>query len=73
MKSPLVDWMDVEFDVILQEGDSGYWIASVPSLDGCFSQGRSRAEALANVKEAIALALETETPRRTHIEHVAIT
>lgn len=36
-------------------GEDGYVVAEVPSLPGCVSQGRSREEALANVREAISL------------------
>jgi len=35
-----------------QEGDGGY-VATAPALPGCVSQGDDRAEALANVREAI--------------------
>ena len=38
--------------VLEQEGDGGY-VATVPALPGCVSQGDDRAEALANVREAI--------------------
>jgi predicted RNase H-like HicB family nuclease len=41
--------------VLLYPGDDGYIIAEVPSLRGCISQGRTREEALANVREAISL------------------
>ncbi|OGO52273.1 MAG: hypothetical protein A2148_01140 [Chloroflexi bacterium RBG_16_68_14] len=37
--------------------ESGYWV-EVPALPGCYSQGKSVEEALANVREAIALYLE---------------
>ncbi|MCW5881684.1 MAG: type II toxin-antitoxin system HicB family antitoxin [Anaerolineae bacterium] len=39
--------------VILYPGEDGYWIAEVPSLPGCLSQGKTREEALANIREAI--------------------
>lgn len=45
--------------VLSYPGEDGYWVAEVPSLPGCISQGRTEAEALENVKEAIALYLET--------------
>lgn len=45
--------------VLIYPGEDGYWVAEVPSLPGCISQGRTEAEALENVKEAIALYLET--------------
>ncbi|MFQ5712082.1 MAG: type II toxin-antitoxin system HicB family antitoxin [Candidatus Geothermarchaeales archaeon] len=34
-------------------------VATVPSLPGCISQGRTEEDALANIKEAIELYLET--------------
>jgi predicted RNase H-like HicB family nuclease len=43
--------------VLEQEGDGGY-IASVPALPGCISQGNTRAEALKNIREAIELYVE---------------
>jgi predicted RNase H-like HicB family nuclease len=39
--------------VILFPGEDGYWVAEVPSLPGCISQGKTRVEALTNIKEAI--------------------
>jgi predicted RNase H-like HicB family nuclease len=39
--------------VVLYPGEDGYWVAECPSLPGCVSQGRSKEEALRNVKEAI--------------------
>lgn len=43
----------------IYRGESGYWVAEVPSLPGCISQGSSREEALQNIKEAIELYIET--------------
>ena len=39
--------------VVVAPGEDGYWVAECPSLPGCISQGRSREEAIANIKEAI--------------------
>ena len=41
--------------VILYPGEDGYWVVECPSLPGCISQGKTRAEALANIREAISL------------------
>ena len=38
---------------VLYPGEDGWWVAECPSLLGCVSQGRSRQEAVANIKEAI--------------------
>jgi len=49
----------LEYTVILHwDGEySGYWV-EVPALPGCVSQGKSKEEALNNIKEAIELHLE---------------
>lgn len=39
--------------VIVYPGEDGCWVAEVPSLPGCISQGRTKEEALNNTKEAI--------------------
>jgi len=49
----------VKFLVTLTEGEDGYIVAECPALPGCLSQGRTKEEALANIREAIALSLET--------------
>jgi predicted RNase H-like HicB family nuclease len=41
------------------EPDEGGWSASVPDLPGCFSDGETRSEAEAAIREAIILWLET--------------
>jgi predicted RNase H-like HicB family nuclease len=41
--------------VLLYPGEDGFIVAEVPSLPGCISQGRTRDEALENVREAISL------------------
>ena len=46
--------------VIVEKGEDGYFVASVPSLKGCWSQGKTREEALANIREAIELYLEPD-------------
>jgi predicted RNase H-like HicB family nuclease len=39
--------------VILYPGEDGYWVADCPSLPGCVSQGKTKEEAITNIKEAI--------------------
>jgi len=43
---------------IIYPGENGYWIAECLSLPGCISQGITKEEAAANIKEAIALYTE---------------
>ena len=39
--------------VVIYPGEDGYWVAECPSLPGCISQGKTREEAITNIKEAI--------------------
>lgn len=39
--------------VIIYPGEDGYWVAECPSLPGCISQGATKEDTIANVKEAI--------------------
>jgi predicted RNase H-like HicB family nuclease len=43
---------------LIYRGEDGYWVAECPSLPGCISQGMTREEAVANIREAIALYIE---------------
>ncbi|MGO9450422.1 MAG: type II toxin-antitoxin system HicB family antitoxin [Candidatus Binataceae bacterium] len=51
--------LSMELPVILNAGQDGYVIAECPVIPGCISQGRTRREALRNVREAIELCLES--------------
>ncbi|MFH0790417.1 MAG: type II toxin-antitoxin system HicB family antitoxin [Candidatus Omnitrophota bacterium] len=45
----------MEIRVRLEKDEDGVWVVVCPSLPGCISQGKSQAEALKNIKEAIKL------------------
>jgi predicted RNase H-like HicB family nuclease len=49
----------LKFLVTLERDESGFVVAECPDLPGCLSQGRTEAEALANIREAIEASLET--------------
>lgn len=48
----------MRYTVVLEKEEDGGYVAIVPALPGCVSQGDDRAEALANVREAIELYIE---------------
>jgi predicted RNase H-like HicB family nuclease len=48
----------VRIKVVVEQGEDGYFVAHCPALKSCWSQGRTREEALANIREAIDLYLE---------------
>jgi predicted RNase H-like HicB family nuclease len=53
----------MKFATVLDSDEDGMWISECPSIPGCVSQGKTREEALPNIKEAIALCLEVRAER----------
>ena len=43
----------MKFRIVIEPDEDGVFVATVPSLPGCISQGATRAEALQNIREAI--------------------
>jgi predicted RNase H-like HicB family nuclease len=52
--------MTKEFNVIIERDSEGYYIASVPELQGCHTQARSLDKLMERIREAIELCLEVE-------------
>ena len=48
----------MKLHIIIEQDDAGYYVAEVPALPGCLSQGKTYEEAVANIKEAIEAWLE---------------
>lgn len=46
--------------IVIEPGEDGYIVAHVPALKSCWSQGKTREEALDNIREAIELYLFEE-------------
>lgn len=53
----------VNFTVTLARDETGTWVAECPVIPGCVSQGRTKPEAVRNVREAIALCLAVRAER----------
>ena len=54
----------MKFNVTIDRDEDGIWIAECPAIPGCVSQGKTKGEALGNIKEAIALCLEVRAEKR---------
>jgi predicted RNase H-like HicB family nuclease len=62
----------VTLTLILEEGEDGFWIATIPEVPGAFSQGKTKAQARKNVIEAMQelmqarreLAMRDQNPNR---------
>ncbi len=49
----------MKYRVLIEQDEDGIFVAQVPSLPGCITQGRTRQEALENVREAIEVYIES--------------
>ena len=49
----------MKYRVLIEQDEDGVYVAEVPTLPGCISQGQTREEAVENVREAIAAYLES--------------
>lgn len=47
----------MEFKILIEQDEDGWYIITVPALPGCVSQGRTEEEAKRNIAEAIELHL----------------
>ena len=53
----------MKLSVTVDRDEDGMWVVECPAIPGCVSQGKTKADALKNIKEAIALCLEVRAER----------
>ncbi|MEK7573572.1 MAG: type II toxin-antitoxin system HicB family antitoxin [Patescibacteria group bacterium] len=53
-------FMELQFKVLIEQDEDGLYIASVPELPGCYTQGKTLEEVRKRIKEAINLVLESD-------------
>jgi predicted RNase H-like HicB family nuclease len=49
----------VKYRVFIEQDEDGVFVAEVPALPGCISQGNTRKDALRNIQEAITVYVES--------------
>lgn len=66
----------LKMHVTIEKDEAGYYVAEVPALPGCLSQGKTYEEALGNIKEAIEGWFEVMeakvSPKPSHVVEVTI-
>ncbi len=69
----------IKLPVVLTPGEDGQIVAQVPIIPGCISQGKTRQDALENIREAALLCLECmeeegwSLPKEFSVEQVELT
>lgn len=56
----------MKLHIIIEKDEAGYFVAEVPALPGCLSQGKTYEEAIANIKEAIEGWLEVMESKKSY-------
>ncbi len=59
LNSKTIGVISMKYRIIIEQDEDGTFVAECPSLPGCVSQGKNRAEALKNIKDAIQGYLES--------------
>ena len=53
----------MQFVITIDRDEDGVWITQCPAIPGCASQGQTKDEAIANIREAVQLCLEVRAER----------
>jgi predicted RNase H-like HicB family nuclease len=53
----------MKFMVTIDRDETGMWVAECPAIPGCVSQGKTKPQAIENIREAIELCLEVRAER----------
>ena len=62
----------VEFNVLIEQDEDGIYVAKVPDIVGCYTQGKTVQEVLERIKEAIEVCLESEVDSITPLKFVSL-
>ena len=60
------------FTVIIEKDEDGMYVAEVPDLKGCYSQGETLEEILINIREVISLCLKTQKGEVRPLELIGV-
>jgi predicted RNase H-like HicB family nuclease len=59
----------MKYRVLIEQDEDGIYVAEVPALPGCISQGQTRTEVIENIREAMAAYLESLAAHNEPIPH----
>ena len=62
----------MDFTVFIEQDEDGVFLARVPEIDGCYTQGRSLQEVLERIKEAIEVCLEADNEEIIPLKFIGI-
>lgn len=62
----------LDFTIIIEQDEDGVYVAKVPEIDGCYTQGKTLNEVLERIKEAIELCLEADNEEVNPLKFIGI-
>ncbi len=62
----------LDFTVIIEQDEDGIYVARVPEIEGCHTQGKTLQEVLERIKEAIEVCLESDEEEVAPLRFVGI-
>ncbi|MEK6914300.1 MAG: type II toxin-antitoxin system HicB family antitoxin [Nanoarchaeota archaeon] len=62
----------MDFNVLIEQDEDGIYVARVPEIEGCYTQGKTLQEVLERIKEAIELCLEADKENINPMRFVGI-
>lgn len=64
--------MEEEFTILLEQDEDGIYVARVPNIDGCYTQGKTVQEALERIKEAVEVCLESDKQKINPMKFIGV-
>ncbi len=61
-----------EFNVIIEKDEEEWYVASVPEIQGCYTQGRTIQQVLERIKEAIEVCLKADGEKIRPMKFIGI-
>ncbi|HLC31463.1 MAG TPA: type II toxin-antitoxin system HicB family antitoxin [Candidatus Nanoarchaeia archaeon] len=62
----------LDFNVIIEQDEDGIYIARVPEIEGCYTQGKTLQEVIDRIKEAIEVCLEGDEEETRPMKFIGI-
>lgn len=60
----------LQFKVVMEQDEDGWFVASAPAIPGCHTQGKTYEEVIKNIKEAIELCLEVAKDDKSYHQQI---
>ncbi len=62
----------MNFTTLIEQGEDGWYVATVPDIPGCHTQGKTIAQVLERIKEAIEVCLEGDQEEITPLKFIGV-